>query len=203
MSEGRVYDWVRRAHPTTVRLVAPDGTPTSIPVPDKGRKWQPVMQSVRQLRWQRIEALDRSGNVLNMASAEELGWFNGLQPHPQDHQLPHDDASSGAQLALQDVVSAQKLVLDAHLRATEGMQRVLMALVTSSVDRTAALERSVQRLAGALERQSLRHAEELGQLRVQDDDADDKPSQLMDLATNVLQLAVAGATGTDDASPGE
>ena len=193
----RAYDTIRRVAPAVVRLSNDQGQVLAeLVVPTTGAKWPPVLAAMTARPWALADALDAGGRILASWTPDDLQLAPAAPPAAPPAAAP-GAAPAPAAFGIADVLDLQLRTLQLFQTATSQRDQALLHLVKLSVERSHLVEQSLARLAGALERQALRHSEQLGQLQVVPDDDDSGPS-LVELGAQLLPVLMGGAS--DDAA---
>lgn len=192
----RAYDIIRKHDPARLRFVSDDGgkAETVVPPADTSKRWQNTMRMVEHLPWVRIECLDATNQLLTVVTRETVGPARAAAP-----AAAAPAAAAPVGLGVNDIITAQRLVLDAHLSGTKQMTQVVLELVKVIALRQEAANASMQRLTMALERQAIRHSRQVAEAGPAPGDESDG---LMEMAAPfLLSLMGGGDAGAADAAP--
>lgn len=187
-------DALRRFKPTAVRAYTAQGE-RRIPVPDRHRRWQAVVETVTTLHAHRVELVDATGGTLHVV--DDGGPIGGPTP-TLDRET--DKGSDVAALA-RAIVSGQQVALDSHVEASKHLVAALLKQQEVSNKRLEVLESLLVKqmqlthdLSSALVDQRLATAETAA--AALESTGDDKMDKLLALAGPLVGSALTSAAPT-------
>jgi hypothetical protein len=188
-------DALRRFKPASVRAWTTDGAERRVPVPDRHRRWQAVVETVSTLHAHRVELVDSSGGTLHVLDS---GGPIAAAGHAivQGERLDNDLGAGASIAALaRAIVSSQQVALDAHVDASKHLVGALLKQQELSNRRLETLEKLLvqqmqlaHELSTALVEQRMETAETAAAAL---ESKDDQTGKLIEMGTQLLQLQKA------------
>jgi hypothetical protein len=192
LDSSSLTDALRRFRPASVRAWASDGAERRIPVPDRHRRWQAVVETVSTLQAHRVELVDSSGGTLHVL--DDGGPIAAAKVATVVE--PDNQGASIAALA-KAIVSSQQVALDAHVDASKFLVQALLKQQELSNRRLEVLEKLLVQqmtlthdLSSALVDQRMETAETAA--AALEAKPDDQTGKILEMGAQLLQLHQAG-----------